>query len=74
MPIANCSARISHICGHPMNPTPQDIKQLRLDAGLTQREAANRTGVTVTTWSAWERGQNAPHPALWERAQEQLKV
>ena len=55
-----------------MNPTPQDIKQLR--GSLTQREAANRTGVTITTWSAWERGKNSPHPTLWERAQAELKA
>lgn len=33
-----------------------EVKRLRERAGLTQRQAAARAGVTDDTWSCWERG------------------
>ena len=32
------------------------LKAIRVNAGLTQREAASQLGVSVTTLSAWENG------------------
>ena len=53
-----------------------DIKQLRIDLGLTQREFAARLSTTVTTVSRWERGEAKPNlmaRALIERLKEEVK-
>lgn len=36
------------------------MKALRVNAGLTQREAAKAIGVTIGTLCRWERGQASP--------------
>lgn len=33
-----------------------DLRAARISAGLSQREAADKLGVTFQAWSAWERG------------------
>jgi putative transcriptional regulator len=48
------------------SPTAAEIKQRRLDSGLSQVTAAQMVQVTVSTWRAWEYGQNPIHPGLWE--------
>ncbi len=35
-------------------PTPEQLKALRCELGLTQLEAANIVGVARRTWEAWE--------------------
>ncbi len=43
------------------------------DRGLTQREVAERVGVTMGTISRWCRGRTAPDPELQVRLQEALQ-
>jgi len=49
-----------------MNPTKEEVKQARIDAGLTQRRAADMLYVTETTWKSWEYGTNKMSQANWE--------
>ena len=42
-----------------MTPAEQ-IKTLRLAAGLTQKQAAAKVGVYQQTWSRWETGERNP--------------
>jgi len=39
-----------------MNPTPEQIRSTRRQAGLTQDECALLCQVSRVTWSRWERG------------------
>lgn len=55
------------------NPTPEQIKQLRLDAGLTQREASTLMLMTITGYQHWEYGMRKMHPAMWELFQLKLE-
>jgi DNA-binding transcriptional regulator YiaG len=41
--------------------TPKEIKQLRLDMGLSQRAFAKRLGVSHGLIPAWETGKRKPH-------------
>ena len=53
--------------GNPAaNPTPEDIRDARKRAGLTQREAAALIYATQSAWEDWEQGRRRMHPALWE--------
>ncbi len=49
-----------------MNPTPQDIKDARKLAGLTQREAAALIYLDAQTWAKWEQGVNKMAWGPWE--------
>jgi putative transcriptional regulator len=40
-----------------MNPTPEQIKQARTDAGLTQTQAAALLYKTCRAWQKWESGE-----------------
>lgn len=51
-------------------PIPQEIKQHRLDAGLTQFQAAALCGVALRTWKGYETGLMSQHgripsPSVW---------
>lgn len=35
-------------------PTPEDIRKLRKRLNLTQKEAADKIGVSYRTWVSWE--------------------
>jgi DNA-binding transcriptional regulator YiaG len=48
------------------NPTPAEIRQARLAAGLTQTEAASLIYCTLRAWQDWEAGKKRMHPAFWE--------
>lgn len=48
------------------SPAPGEIKQRRLENDLSQGEAARMVHATVSTWRAWEYGQNPMHAGLWE--------
>jgi len=37
-----------------------DISELREEAGMTQKQAAERLGLPVTTFGAYERGERSP--------------
>lgn len=43
---------------------PENIKQARLAAGLTQMQLAKRVGVTLQAVSEWETGKSGPHKRL----------
>lgn len=48
------------------SPTPAEIKERRTENNLSQVAAAQMIpGVSVSTWRAWEYGQNPMHPGLW---------
>ena len=38
----------------------EKLKQARLDAGLTQRQAAERAGIAVSQWQDYETGRRVP--------------
>ena len=42
--------------------TYEEIKQKRIDLGLSQQKFAEKLGVTVRTISRWERGVSRPSP------------
>lgn len=50
----------------PVPPAPATIRAARLNAGLTQTEAATLLHSGIRTWQQWEAGDRAMHPALWE--------
>lgn len=47
-------------------PTPQQIKETRLNAGLTQTQAAKLIHCGLRTWQQWEAGDRSIHLAMWE--------
>jgi DNA-binding transcriptional regulator YiaG len=48
-----------------MNPTREQIKQARTQAGLTQQAASDLVGVSIKTIQSWEGGwRNMPEP-MW---------
>lgn len=50
--------------GH--KPAPDDIRQAREAAGLTQTKAAQVVRSTLRTWQQWEAGDRSMHAGLWE--------
>lgn len=44
--------------------TPQQLKQARLDADLTQEAAAKMVYVSLATWKRWEKGGEITTTAL----------
>lgn len=45
--------------------SPIDVKNLRLNIGMSQSEFASAFGISVSTLRHWERGDRKPHgPAL----------
>jgi DNA (cytosine-5)-methyltransferase 1 len=47
-------------------PSPNDIKEARLRAGLTQSEAGRLVGGSRRTWQNWEAGVSRIPAAKWE--------
>ncbi|MGI8948578.1 MAG: nucleotidyltransferase domain-containing protein [Ornithinimicrobium sp.] len=50
-----------------MESTGELLRRARRLAGLTQVEAARRSGIDQTTWSAYERSRREPGAATWLR-------
>jgi len=50
------------------NPSPQQVRQLRKDAGLTQTQAAALVHTSLRAWQQWEAGDRKMHPAFFELA------
>ncbi len=48
------------------NPSPGQIRAARLEAGLTQAQAADLINATASAWESWEQGLRRMHPGLWE--------
>lgn len=49
-----------------MNPSPEQIKEARATAGLSQTAAAALIHSTLRTWQDWEAKKAKMHPGLWE--------
>lgn len=50
----------------PQNPAPTAIRRARLNAGLTQTEAAQTVRASLRGWQQWEAGDRAMPPGLFE--------
>ena len=48
------------------HPTPNEVKQARLNAGLTQQSAADTVHVSIKTWQKWEAGTHPISGSAWE--------
>lgn len=48
------------------NPTPDEIFGVRINAKLTQQQAAEIVHSGLRTWQQWEAGDRRMHPALFE--------
>ena len=48
------------------NPKPEQVRQARESAGLTQSAAAELVYSGTRKWQKWEAGTHRMHPALWE--------
>ncbi len=48
------------------NPEPDEIREVRIAADLTQTMAASLIHCTLRTWQQWEAGDRRMHPAFWE--------
>jgi phage repressor protein C with HTH and peptisase S24 domain len=44
-----------------MTDIPKELKNLRYDQDLTQKQAAEKCGVSVGTWQSWEQGRHTPN-------------
>ena len=49
-----------------VSPTPEQIRQARTKANLTQAAAAKLIYRTLNTWQKWEAGDVKMDAALWE--------
>jgi len=48
------------------SPKPEEIKEAREAAGLTQSQAAEKIfSKSYRSWQDYERGQRGMHPAIW---------
>jgi putative transcriptional regulator len=47
-------------------PNPDRVREARLQAGLTQSEAASVVHSTGRRWREWEAGDHRMPPASWE--------
>lgn len=47
-------------------PTPQQLKETRLKAGLTQPNCAEMVHVSTRNWQQWEAGDRSINMAAWE--------
>jgi DNA (cytosine-5)-methyltransferase 1 len=48
------------------SPTPEQIRQVRELAGLSQTQAAAIVHASLRTWQHWEAGDRVMHPAFWD--------
>ncbi len=46
-------------------PTPTEIKQARIAAGLKLREAAELIGIGIKAWQHYESGRSIPPTRRW---------
>ncbi|GAB4181270.1 MAG: hypothetical protein Tsb002_01080 [Wenzhouxiangellaceae bacterium] len=50
----------------PPSPTPEQLKQFRKEAGITQKQAADLLYVSLRAYQYWEDGSREMIPALFE--------
>lgn len=48
------------------NPNPDEIIGMRINAGITQQQAAAIVHAGLRTWQQWEAGDRSMHPAYRE--------
>jgi hypothetical protein len=48
------------------NPSPEELKESRHTAGLSQEAAANVVYYSAVAWKKCEAGERRMHPATWE--------
>jgi putative transcriptional regulator len=71
--------------GPSRNPKPEEIKKVRVAAGLSQTAAGEMVHVNYQTWQQWESDVSLPdgekkpthrrmHPAFWELFQIKVKM
>jgi putative transcriptional regulator len=48
------------------NPLPEQIRAIRIDVGLTQKEAGKIIQASMRSWQDYESGARKMHPGLWE--------
>ena len=53
-------------------PTPQEVKALRLESGLTQTKFAELTGYKLRICQLWESGGSKMNTGIWELYQIKL--
>ncbi len=53
-------------CSGACHSGPAEIRKARIDAGLTQKQAAIVCRVDLRTWCRWESGQSTMPAGLWE--------
>ncbi len=49
------------------------IREIRLEAGLTQEQFASQLGVTCSTINRWERGRSKPSPLALQKIEQLLE-
>lgn len=47
-------------------PDPEQVRERRKLAGLTQTQAATLVCAKLRTWQDWEAGNSSMHAGLWE--------
>lgn len=52
--------------GPASNPRPEEVRQARLAAELTQTQAAELVYSSLRAWQQWEAGDRRMHPAIWQ--------
>ena len=55
------------------SPTPEEIRQARELAGLSQTQAAETVHAGLRSWQHWEAGDRVMHPAFWELFQIKIR-
>lgn len=53
---------------------PNQIKQVRTEAGLTQREMSDALGIPLRTIQGWEEGTRTPAPWIEKLIVKELKI
>jgi DNA-binding transcriptional regulator YiaG len=48
-----------------MNPSPAEIREARIAAGLTHQRFADLLNVHISTSLKWHAGERKMHPAVW---------
>jgi DNA-binding transcriptional regulator YiaG len=57
-----------------LEPTPKEIRDLRLSIDLTQDQASNLLHVSSRHYRRWETGEAKMHLAFWELLSAKIKV
>ena len=57
-----------------LEPTPKEIRDLRLSIDLTQEQASNLIHVSARHYRRYETGENTMHLAIWELFSAKIKV